>query len=198
MSLTGNTLCILDFDDTLFPTTNYKFILDSNNTNNQIKLELSKHVYIDSCILFIENACKWCEFVYIVTNASMSWIEMCLKVIPEINEIIIKKNIMILSSRDTYISVTTDPSLWKYMSFNSILVSIPDITNLISIGDGLDEWIASKWSSSDNNVTYKRIMMLGSPTVYDLKTQFDDLNKKISEIIFHPYNYEHKYEVSSF
>ncbi len=143
---------IIDWDDTLFPTTwvNQKKInLTDNESINNYKLyflELDKTV---SDFLATFNSIG---DVYIVTNANIKWIKSCLLILNQTRNVIMKNNIKIVSARDSYSQSNTSPTEWKILTFQDILEDIikkliinlkPNTClNIISLGDAHYEYIA--------------------------------------------------------
>lgn len=143
---------IIDWDDTLFPTT---WI-----TNNAIDLNSPTHVALYK-VYFIEldktisNLLKTLNEmgdVYIVTNANIGWIKTCLTVLELTRGVIIQNKIRIVSARDAYSANYNSPTEWKVLTFQNIVKYIMDIiknklrpntvVNVISIGDAMYEYVA--------------------------------------------------------
>lgn len=143
---------IIDWDDTLFPTTwvnTNKINMSDVNSVKDYKLyflELDKTVSN-----FLESFNKIGD-IYIVTNANIKWIKSCLNVLNLTRETIIKNNIRIVSARDSYAQGGNSPSEWKTRTFQDILEDIikkillnlkPNTClNIISLGDAQYEYIA--------------------------------------------------------
>ena len=115
---------IIDWDDTLFPTTwvnTNKINMSDVNSVKDYKLyflELDKTVSN-----FLESFNKIGD-IYIVTNANIKWIKSCLNVLNLTRETIIKNNIRIVSARDSYAQGGNSPSEWKTRTFQDILEDI--------------------------------------------------------------------------
>ena len=147
-----NTLFILDWDDTLFPTT----WVNKNNINltNQINLEKYKLYFLelDKTISTLLESLNKIGDIYIVTNASMNWIKTCLSCLNITRDFVIKHKIRLVSARDSYSSTSTSPTEWKILTFQDIMEDIikkissnikPNtIINIISIGDAMYEYVA--------------------------------------------------------
>jgi hypothetical protein len=143
---------IIDWDDTLFPTTwvnNKKINMNNENSIKDYKLyflELDKTVSN-----FLDSFNKIGD-IYIVTNANIRWIKSCLNVLNLTRDIIIKNNIQIVSARDSYSQSANSPTEWKIRTFQDILEDIikkiilnlkPNTClNIISLGDAQYEYIA--------------------------------------------------------
>uniref|UniRef100_A0A6C0BF89 FCP1 homology domain-containing protein n=1 Tax=viral metagenome TaxID=1070528 RepID=A0A6C0BF89_9ZZZZ len=133
----NKTLIILDWDDTLFPT--------SWTTKNDIKLSNHKnrYKYIDkfdeldkllSDTLIISNKCGK---TIIVTNALNSWIEISSSVLPLTKNIM--KSMDIISARERY-QEYSDINEWKKRTFEDEVSS--SYNNIISMGDADYEYNA--------------------------------------------------------
>jgi hypothetical protein len=143
---------IIDWDDTLFPTTwvnSNKINMTNSNSINDYKLyflELDKTVSN-----FLESFNKIGD-IYIVTNANIKWIKSCLNVLNLTREIIVNNNIRIVSARDSYSQSGNSPTEWKIKTFQDILEDIikkillnlkPNTClNIVSLGDAQYEYIA--------------------------------------------------------
>jgi hypothetical protein len=143
---------IIDWDDTLFPTTwihsNGINLNDENSVSNYklYFLELDK-----TLSKFLDSFNKIGD-IYVVTNANIKWIKSCLGILNITRNTIIKNNIRIVSARDSYSQVNNSPTEWKILTFQDILEDIvKKITrnlkpntclNILSIGDANYEYIA--------------------------------------------------------
>ena len=161
---------IIDWDDTLFPTTwinNNSIDLLNENTKNEYRLyflELDK--IISSLIITINKIGD----IYIVTNANLKWIKTCLKLLEKTTYEIIKNNIRIVSARDTYSMIKTSPLDWKIFTFQDIIEEILYLIyeklkpftymNIISIGDAQYEYNAllNLDNYFKNNTIFKNII----------------------------------------
>ena len=206
-----NNIFIIDWDDTLFPTTwvNENSInLNSPESVNDYKLyfiELDKA--ISSLLATLNNMGQ----VYIVTNANINWIKACLNVLVETKKTIIKFNIRIVSARDMYSSTTSSPTEWKINTFQDILKNVifkmeanvrgalpntkaPRLSNtfinIISLGDAQYEYMAllnldSYFKSDDKNINYllKSIKFIDKPSFDYVIDQLQVVRKSSSQIV---------------
>jgi len=179
-----NNIFIIDWDDTLFPTTwvnENSISLTNEESVNEYKLYF---IELDKAISSLLETFNNMGQVYIVTNANINWIKVCLSILPLTKKTVIKNNIRIVSARDMYSSETSSPTEWKINTFRDILknvifkmeatvrgavpntmVKIPNISNtfinVISLGDAQYEYMALvnlddyfKTYNSDKNVNY--------------------------------------------
>jgi len=201
-------IIIIDWDDTLFPTSwinknNIKF--DDTNTIDKYKLyflELDKTISS-----FLESLQKISD-VYIVTNANINWIKSCLQMLHLTANAIIKNNIRLVSARDNYSNKKDSPTEWKIFTFQDIINDILNkinfnfkkntILNIISLGDAMYEYIAliklntflkkfieDKLKNNDCNFNYllKNIKFMDKPEFNYIIDQIQLVDKKKDEII---------------
>lgn len=188
----NNTLIFIDWDDTLFPTTWYiknKLNIKSNNQNNLSKyIEFFKELDI-TLLDFLQNNSKFGKII-IVTNASMAWINKSMLVLPK-SSIFIKKNIKVVSARDSF-GKYKNIYLWKQYAFenevDSFFKNIKSIHNLISIGDADYEHTALiKFDNWEKNKPQQRclktIKFASSPSFMAVEEQIKMLNKVLPKVI---------------
>ena len=129
------TLTIFDWDDTLYPTFTY---LERDNIEYDL---LDEKIYsLLSLIL------EYSE-VILITDASKSWVEVCLQKLPSTKKLFDSK-IIIISSRDVYIQYENvfkkklQVQNRKLKVFDAIVHYYKDCNNIISIGDSVKEYLA--------------------------------------------------------
>lgn len=145
-------LFIIDWDDTLFPTTwfnknNIKF--NNHDSENEYKLYFLE---LDRTISHLLESLNQIGDIFIVTNANINWIKSCLIKLNLTRKTIINNNIRIVSARDSYSRNNSSPTEWKILTFQDIIEDIINkinknikpntIINIISIGDAMYEYIA--------------------------------------------------------
>jgi len=119
-------ITVLDFDDTLFPTTEYNEtkIIDIEKTYNSINK--------------IVNIIRvFSQIIYIVTNASEDWIYHCFKNILN-KPINCLENIKIISTIDKGYNKELEISSWKKVTYEKVLIEYLDCTSeniFLFIGD---------------------------------------------------------------
>lgn len=142
------TLIILDWDDTLFPTTwvttndiNIKNIMEANY--NSIVIFFST---IDIELEHLLQILLKCGHVAIITNAMLNWINISSGILPKTSRLLEnnKNNIEIISARGTYQIHSNDPMDWKKYAFSEIIKrnKFRKLNNIISIGDAEYEYKA--------------------------------------------------------
>ncbi len=143
---------IIDWDDTLFPTTwvNKNSIdITKAEALNQYKIYFLE---LDKTISSLLDSLNEVGEIWIVTNANIKWIKSCLTILNLSRKVIINKNIRIVSARDSYSQNNNSPTEWKILTFQDIIEDIMNkikknmkpntIINIISIGDAMYEYIA--------------------------------------------------------
>lgn len=199
---------IIDWDDTLFPTT----WVNKNNIdfNNQISYSTYKLYFLelDRTITQLLDSLSDVGDIFIVTNANLKWIKSCLTVLNLTRKVIIDKNIRIVSARDSYSQNTNSPTEWKILTFQDIIEDIMNkintnikpntIINIMSIGDAIYEYIAlinldnfmkvyikNKNEKVSTNLNYllKNIKFIEKPEFDYIIDQMQVLHKNKDDII---------------
>ena len=181
-----NTLFILDWDDTLFPTSwsnaNNIDLIDPNAALSFVNI----FKLLDETIFIFLTNIQQCGKVIIITNATKQWVNVSSIVIPKSNEII--KNLSIISARDDYIGITTNVNEWKIYAFKQFITKefrYKSLMNVISIGDGIYERDAlmKLYHLYPNKIKYlKSIKYKTSPSLNNLIEQLDTVNNAIIDI----------------
>jgi len=186
-----DTLIILDWDDTILPSTWL--------TINKLRFEdiIYSH-YIDElgfyqtdCINLLNEMMKYAHLI-IITNAEKGWVEnSCQQFLPKLFPIISK--LKIISSRTEYMKVSNDPFIWKELAFRAeielYITQNPNILqNIISIGDSLYERMAILNSTNDLKglapINYiKSVKLSERPELLLLIQQIEKLTNSIKKII---------------
>jgi len=200
------TLTILDWDDTLFPTTyiarenNISMVYDTTLVPDIIKryfLELS------NCIKLIITIAKEFGEVVIITNALPSWIDACCNLMPSLRSFL--KTVNIIYARVDWEKVNSLPEKWKEFAFlNKVINTIgtdsinSTILNLICVGDSIHEHDAARLSadkinSTSNNIVYvKNIIFLETPRFSEILYQLHVLKQyyySLTELNANTYKY---------
>lgn len=138
------TLIILDWDDTLFPTSwvvqNGLNLADVSVQNKFIvyfaRLDMLLHKILNNLISKIGK-------VIIVTNAKEKWIDISTMILPNTKKLI-KDNIKVISARDIYSKkIPGNMHLWKKIVFRKIVDTYYyNAQNIISVGDAEYEFNA--------------------------------------------------------
>lgn len=190
----NTTLIILDWDDTLFPTT----WINKNNIEimNKKYTEIIYQRFFKNLDIALEKLFRLlikCGKVLIITNALLNWIDISSKIIPLTNNLLQNTNsIKIVSARGEYSSQSSDPMEWKRLAFKKELEKINkniNINNIISIGDAEYEYNAliKLYSDDiDNFRLLKAIKFIKYPNINQLIDQVNVLYNAISRICKEP------------
>lgn len=183
------TLIILDWDDTLFPTSwivkNSIDLTDPKVQNRYLDL-FSK---LDNLIYrLLKNFLKYGKVV-IVTNAMVKWVAVSTEVLPKSKKII-NKNIDVISARDMYQKkMPNDMFAWKRLIFERLVMEHfmdkHKVENIISVGDADYEFqaLVDLYENFKNKRRLlKAIKFLSSPTYDSLVDQLEVLNNSVSQI----------------
>lgn len=182
----NNTIIILDWDDTLFPT--------SWVNNNEIDIiNMSKQSYnkffekLDISLNKLFNNLVSLGEVIIITNALLNWINISSKVLPITNKLLKNnKNINFVSARGEYSPVTDNVNNWKKFAFVNELkkrTKHKNINNIISVGDAEYEYNALINLYDDKFLRLlKSVKFIRYPYNDNIVEQINILNKSIKNI----------------
>lgn len=181
MNNRNNILFILDWDDTLFPTS----WIAQNNINIEKLDHISPYaIYfseLDNMLYKLFYRLVHYGQIIIITNASMGWILASIKLIPKTFNII-NNYVKIISARDKY-QLTLPLEMWKKYVFNhDILPYIKNIKQIISIGDAEYEFnalIDLIHHPNYKNKYLKSIRLLRNPKFDVLIDQIDIVTNNI-------------------
>jgi hypothetical protein len=186
----NNILFILDWDDTLFPTT---WILQNNiNIFKMTKLNqyAVQFLELDNTLYQLFYNLLLFGKIIIVTNASLDWISMSIRLIPRTYELI-KNSVNIISARDKYHG-TSNMTVWKKNVFSlDILPLTKNIKQIISIGDAEYEYNALINLIHDQkykNIFLKSLRLIQNPNFDIIIDQINVITKSIN-IISRPNKY---------
>lgn len=184
----NNTLTILDWDDTLFPST-WVSINEIDLRNDDSKNKYKN--YLSDYDLLLHNFLKKLtdiSKVIIITNALPIWIKISSGILPNTENIL--KQIKVISAKQDFKDMSNDMSEWKKYAFRrelKIHSEDANINNLISIGDAHYEYNALveiiKEHGHDNNKVFKAVKLIRYPSLNILQEQIHLLNSNINDII---------------
>lgn len=182
------TLIILDWDDTLFPTT----WVNKNNIEimNKQYNEIIYRKFFKNLDIALERLFRMlikCGNVMIITNALLNWIDISSKVIPLTSDFIQRSNtVKIISARGEYSDKYSDPNEWKRLAFKKHLNKFnKNINNIISVGDAEYEYNALIDLYTDDTHTFrllKTVKFIRNPNMHQLIDQIQILYNSISKI----------------
>lgn len=179
----NNTLFILDWDDTLFPTSwTSKNNINVINNSQYVKYYHKLDMALSSFLLNIQKY----GTIIIVTNAVTDWVHLSAKILPTSYNII--QNLQIESARSLYENKTNDISDWKKLTFKQVIkneFSNKNIMNVISIGDAEYEHQALISLSQHNfhKIKYlKSFRLIREPSYHQIIQEIQLLNLYIPKI----------------
>ena len=184
---TYKTLIILDWDDTLFPTT-WSLQNNIDYSNNTGKTKKYFTILDNTLYQLLSNLLRYGQII-IITNATTGWIHTSCEFIPKTCNLI-KEYINIESARDIYQNVYPDEmSQWKLLLFNDIAHrhnKLYKYQNIISIGDAKYEFDAlTNLYNKDSyfgNRLLKSVRFVTTPSFDTLIDELIILNKCIDNI----------------
>ena len=172
------TLVILDWDDTLLPTSWFDYVdIEMEIVKN--KIDLLDDLNCKFLDIILKNA-----FIIIVTNSTYSWFKMTSeKFLPKTLNYINDKNIKIISAREeNSMRFSDDIYMWKVSTFRDILLR-NNFNNIISIGDSLYERSALFNLLNDfKKINVKNIKLKDNPSIDQLITQLNVIIISINDI----------------
>lgn len=184
------TIIMIDWDDTLFPTTwitrNNINVYQLSNMKPEYRIFFMK---LDIAIYKFINQLMRYGKVFIITNATSEWINVTKKLLP--NTASIFNWVKVISARELYSNQhPTNVDAWKQLCFQKVArkyMSKQKINNFISIGDALYEYEALiKLHKLGKHKKYlKTIKLLGESDYKHIIDQIIVLNENIGEIICH-------------
>lgn len=144
------TLIILDWDDTLFPTswiTTNEINIKTIKDNSQIMTYFNT---VDNELSILLKILSRCGKVIIVTNAMINWINISASILPMTNKLLNltkekSTKIEVISAREHYQEKSSNPMSWKSYAFDELLnkaYANKKINNVISVGDADYEYNA--------------------------------------------------------
>jgi hypothetical protein len=181
-----STLIILDWDDTLFPTSwissnkiNIKddeIMLKYRNYFNDVDVNLSG---------LLEKMLSYGNIV-IITNALLQWIYMSVSILPRTSYFINNKKVKLVSARADFANINSDPYSWKRLAFEreyNIYNSKKPLNNIMSIGDAEYEYLAliNLFNKKDDQIL-KSVKFIKYPSRDLLLDQINVLNNAIDQI----------------
>lgn len=181
-------LIILDWDDTLFPTS-WTVMKDIDFTqNNAINKYKQYFKELDNVLYDFLIKCLSCGKVFIVTNAMIKWVYRSAEILPKTN--VLLDRIIVISARDIYQQKYPDQTeKWKLLIFKYIADKYTvnnKIDHIISIGDANYEFIALLDLINHHNIRkkgyLKSIRLVQSPSYNTIVDQLTVLNKSINKI----------------
>ena len=186
------TLIILDWDDTLFPTSwinknNIEFLSEQNKT-----ILYNKFFHkIDNNLYGLLTKLIKCGKVLIITNALLNWIDMSVNILPKTSKLLKSNVIKIISARGEFSHYTNNMVDWKKLAFKrelQLLLENTKINNIISIGDAEYEYMALINLYENNKQKYrllKSIKFKRNPNINEIDEQIEITDNAIVDVCTH-------------
>lgn len=179
-----NTLIILDWDDTLFPTT---WAVKNGINLTDVDLGQKFNLYfteLDKILYQLLNTLKQYGKIIIITNALPIWIKTSSSLLPKTHILI--SELDVLSARKNYKSYSNNMMDWKKMAFKNVVskMNTNNILNIISVGDADYEYRAliNLYNKTNNNKILKSIKLMDRPNEETLLDQLQVLSNVIPNI----------------
>jgi len=180
------TLFILDWDDTLFPT-NWVMQNGINLTIQATKDQYTIYFQELDRVLskFLKRVISLGK-VIIVTNALLVWIDISSVVLPHTYHLL--KKVEIISARGTYKNKSSKMMDWKMMAFRDLIdreFQNMKLMNIISVGDAEYEYqalIALNNRQLGTKKYLKSVRFMKDPTHEVLVDQLEVLSSAIQKI----------------
>ena len=184
------TLIILDWDDTLFPTSwivKNNINLSDKNMQNQYIVIFSR---LDTILYNLFNKLLKHGQIIIVTNAVIKWIVISSNMIPNTQKIL-KDKILVLSARDAFQNqYPNEMHKWKKKLFEKIVDKYflkHKLQNIISAGDAEHEFNALTNLYNENSVANLRLLktvrFIKDPSFEELIDQLEVFNNCVNKIL---------------
>ncbi len=182
----NNTIIILDWDNTLFPT---QWVL-KNKIDISTAEGASKHINyfseLDDILYKFLKKSMYLGKVIIITNAMPTWIAISSAVLPKTQTLLLK--IKLVSARKNYQNIC-DMENWKIMAFKDEvkyeLNKYPEIQNIISIGDAYYEYnaLVNLIKIDNKKKILKSIKFIEEPEHNTLIDQLEVLDECIEDVV---------------
>jgi hypothetical protein len=178
MQSSGKSIFVVDWDDTLFPTSRWE-----GEKNSLAALEPVV------CHMLCELVKRGSTLI--VTNSEDGWVDFCIKSSSWSQLETLMGFIPVYSAQSRFASAEcTNPSEWKKLAFDSILSTI-DSHQIISIGDGPSEREAAVAAASNVSKVSKCIATAKFPSVEQIIKQCQYICDQLDFIVHHPNNLDH-------
>lgn len=150
----NTTLIIIDWDDTLFPTSwAVKNSIDLTKLNTYKSYSKSFFDKLDTQLYSLLKNILLCGDVLIITNAMISWVNTSLTVLPKTKKLI--KHIELISAREKYQNSVIMDNWKKHTFLDEINKRHTQYNNIISIGDAEYEYNALINLYKESNIKHK-------------------------------------------
>jgi hypothetical protein len=202
MEYIENVLILLDWDDTLFPTTSIVGILKNSDKNGfalvcDDDIELLNTLGATTLNLLTHLIDTYgANNIHIVTNSLQGWIKDSLqfaacisKIYKQIQALLYTNNITMDSAQSIHgHKENSTPVMWKQLCFESILYqkkSYASYSHVVSIGDQWTDHHSVKQSMHALNITASSTLTARAPIHHIIKLKMTpNLSDMINEILY--------------
>lgn len=190
----ARTLIVLDYDDTLFPTTELRRLgYTTTVTEDLPDEEVAEIREIEDQAIRLVELCSQYGSVILLTNAEGRWLRLSTSsYMPRLH-----KQLELFSrtvyGREFSETCPDDPGKWKELALRDVLHSVKhelrddQAIRLVSVGDSTFERQAAKDAGADSNsfgnVEVKTVKMMDLPTFSLLKRQLEVLCLALAPIL---------------
>ena len=178
----ARTLILIDWDDTLFPSSwNMYNKINLNSESDKIKY-LGDFQKLDFQLAQTLNRISRYGKIIIITNALLDWIKLTLTVLPKTSQML--ENIEIISARER--QQNTNPIImWKTKTFIDVIKNNSNVNNIISLGDADYEYKALINLFNDITIPHKYLKYIKFIKSNNFETAIEQIifiRKEIKEI----------------
>ena len=177
-------LIIIDYDDTILPTTS---LMDDKSD-----FEAHEKEYLENVVKFLQLCLSLSKRVYIITNGDDGWVETSAKkFIPSLTTLL-SRCVIISARAENGLKYPTNQYMWKYKTFSRVIEQEnKNIKSITSIGDSYEnEFMALETisnESKDNWISHK-IKTLDKPSVSNIIECHKILQRHLPKILSLPYS----------
>lgn len=182
--MTGR-LIVVDFDDTLAPTTAFLMSRMGDSVDSLPRLTRDErrcmNVQDELATMLFSRLVAFAPSgnVWILTAASLSWVQSCLCYLPKLSALLESASIRTISARNEMLTIDS----WKLIS---LYMNAPfDVTEIVGIGDSPFDRYAVMEFGRIRNVVWKSILLTSQPTSNALKRQLEYILEGIDSMMEH-------------
>jgi len=188
-----DTLIILDWDDTMVPTTwlqNQGLLADGSEPDREQRMDLGKATrYVERTL----RKARQLGTVVVITNADVGWVHLsCRRYLPSL--IPLMEGVKVLSARSTYEPWgVSSPLEWKCLAFDEVIAPFPAAAKtidgkskrcVVSVGDSKHERAALRHNTQGlADCQAKSVKFIQKPSLLQLVYQHDILSDMLKEVV---------------
>lgn len=188
----GDTIILLDWDDTLLPSTMLTSLGYRVDETTALPADLAADLAgLEEDVIRLLDTCQQHGTVLLVTNAETGWVELSsARFMPSVIDAIKARDIKIVSARSCYDGpFPNSPVDWKQTAFLSqvgMLCDKTDAVNLVSIGDSLNERTAAHHVGGQyESGSIKTVKFVERPDIDQIRRQLSLVASNLGDIAMH-------------